>query len=118
MSKNRWNYRIIGLLLGLCISFSGIQISAAEEIVGGQVMTEGEITFYEEPGSSSSVVDSTDQQGSRVDLAHGSSSDTLKPEGRFPSTGERILTISFWLGGVLALLGLILLLLRKEQENE
>ena len=84
-------------------------VSAAENQNGGQVATEGIITFYEdstEPTTDSSKPKPSDSSEPKV----------TKPVGRYPSTGE-IIKGSIGLSGI-ALVALALFIFFKKRKKE
>jgi LPXTG-motif cell wall-anchored protein len=82
-------------------------IVQASEGAGGQVSTTGKISFYEEKTevSSSSTTKTSEVMPPKTS------------EKSFPNTGEQIRKYSLF-GGVLLLLALLLLFLRKHREGE
>lgn len=86
------------LMLWLCLTSTSVQ--AAEDSVGGQVTTDGQITFYEGTESSTNGPDT----GNTKESTPGNVSKELaNVKERLPSTGERV-SESFWLG-IVVLIG-------------
>ncbi|MHC5372254.1 LPXTG cell wall anchor domain-containing protein [Enterococcus sp. LJL120] len=93
-------------------SFGGALLVGAN--AGGQVVNDGEITFYEE-----STTSSTSSTSSSSSSTSSSSNDTLpntQGGGKLPQTGETIRNVSV-LGGVLLLVVLLILLYRRKKKE-
>ena len=102
---------------------AGGNTASAQEGNGGQVQTNGEISFYaDEPLPSSSseppAPSSTQEPSSEAPVPTSSSEPPVtKPAGKYPSTGELVkksLTIS---GGVVLLIGLFLFLYSRKKKE-
>lgn len=98
------------LLLTLAISYP---VTAAANNNGGEVQTDGVISFYEE---SSSTEPSTSTQPS--DSTSSSSAQVAKPVGRYPSTGEMVKTSLVFTGAALVIIGLLLFFWKRKKEKE
>ena len=87
-----------------------------------EVQTNGEITFYEEKSSDSATSSSSTKNSSNSPQpTSGSADGTVKPLGKFPSTGELVkksLTISGVLVVGFAVVFYWLNRKKKEEENE
>ena len=95
-------------LLLVCIGATFITVNASEKI-GGQVRTNGTISFYEEE-KTNPPVDSESSENNDLDAMK-------KPTGNLPSTGDIIGKFRFVGIGLLLLL-LLLFLLRKWTKEE
>lgn len=99
------------------VLFVGVLFSTvpvfAETGVGGQVNTEGKITFYETETSSS---ESQPPQQSSSETA-ASEQAVVKPVGKLPSTGELVKNYGLIGGGLLVLI-LLVFLYKKRQKKE
>ncbi|MGG5343044.1 LPXTG cell wall anchor domain-containing protein [Enterococcus sp. AZ192] len=108
--------KIVSILLSSIIGFSlvGISVSdtyAAENQNGGQVVTDGIITFYE---------DSTEPttEPSKPTPSTPSEPKVEKPVGRYPSTGE-LIKGSIGLSGVaLIVIAVFFFLKKRKKETE
>ncbi|WP_242586799.1 LPXTG cell wall anchor domain-containing protein [Candidatus Enterococcus ikei] len=105
---------IMGLMIVTQFSTS---VNAAENQNGGQVTTEGIITFYEdstEPTTEPPYESTT--ESSKPTLSSSSEPKVVKPVGRYPSTGE-IIKGSIGIGGI-ALVAIALFLFFKKRKKE
>ncbi|MHC5374202.1 LPXTG cell wall anchor domain-containing protein [Enterococcus sp. LJL120] len=106
--------KIMTLLLLLVLgigSFGYNVVGQATANGGGQVVNDGQITFYDEsttPSTSSSISTSSSSSGVLPDTQGG---------GKLPQTGETIRNFSL-LGGALLLAVLLFLLYRRKKEKE
>ncbi|MEI5994537.1 LPXTG cell wall anchor domain-containing protein [Candidatus Enterococcus mansonii] len=115
MNKKRLSILLILLssILGLVVVTQvSLSVHAAENQNGGQVATEGIITFYEdstEPTIESTSTDptSTSQTESKI----------VKPIGRYPSTGEMIKGSVGVIGIVLIVLALFLFFKKSKKKQ-
>lgn len=102
----------------------------AQEGNGGQVQTNGEITFYEDepvPSSSSEPPASSSEEppvSSSVEPVPDSSTPTTpssapatKPPGKFPSTGELVKTSLSISGGILLGIALLFFILKRRKKG-
>ncbi|WP_321384336.1 cell wall protein [uncultured Enterococcus sp.] len=113
--KNKTYYLLLSALLVMIMGGNGFQSVSAE---GGAVQTNGQITFFDETESTDSS-DSTETSSSQLPDAETSGSNlpdnigSLKPEGKYPSTGdlfEKSLSIS---GGIILAAVLLFALFRR-----
>lgn len=91
---------IMGLMITVMVSKNA---SAVENQNGGQVVTEGVITFYEE--SKESTVESSEK------------TKIVKPVGKFPSTGE-IVKGTVGLSGITIIVIVLFLFFKKRKKEE
>ena len=94
------------LFLFVGVSLTGLDIESHAEENGGLVKTNGVVGFYEDSSSSDSTSNSS------------TSSQVIKPTGRFPSTGELMKSGLSIIGFLLLLLILFLLFKRKKERDE
>ena len=99
------------LIMGVILVFGVTGVSAAANGNGGQVATDGVITFYED-----ATVDSSSTTPSRQ-LPNTNTPTTQKPAGRYPSTGE-IVKGAIGFSGVLVVIGACLLYLVKRKRTK
>lgn len=119
MNRKKWLYSSIVLLLWLCVGIGDLQVGVAEEIVGGQVMTEGQITFDKETKPVTPTRPTGPDGNAYSEKDHsGVSSNMAKPVGRFPSMGEQLIKNSLWLGIVLVSIVVLVYFTRKGRRNE
>ncbi|MBO0469961.1 LPXTG cell wall anchor domain-containing protein [Enterococcus sp. DIV0242_7C1] len=99
------------------VLFVGVLFSTstafAESGVGGQVITEGKITFYE---TETSLSESQPPQQSSSEPVTSEKA-VAKPVGKLPSTGELVKNYGL-IGGGLLLLILLVFLYKKRQKKE
>ena len=101
---------------------AGGNTASAQEGNGGQVQTNGEISFYADeplPSSSEPPAPSSTQEPSSEAPVPTSSSElpVTKPAGKYPSTGELVkksLTIS---GGAVVVIALVLFLYSRKKKE-
>ncbi|MFD2307952.1 LPXTG cell wall anchor domain-containing protein [Enterococcus termitis] len=112
--------KIVSILLSSIIGFSliGISVSdtyAAENQNGGQVVTDGIITFYED--STEPTTEPTTEP-SKPTPSTPSEPKVEKPVGRYPSTGE-LIKGSIGLSGVaLIVIAVFFFLKKRKKETE
>ncbi|MGX7149539.1 LPXTG cell wall anchor domain-containing protein, partial [Enterococcus ureasiticus] len=107
---------IMGLMVATQFSET---VNATENQNGGQVTTEGIITFYEdstEPTTEPTTASTTEP--SKPTPSSPSEPKVTKPVGRYPSTGE-IIKGSIGIGGiVLVAIALFLFFKKRKKEQE
>ncbi|OJG25037.1 LPXTG-domain-containing protein cell wall anchor domain [Enterococcus caccae] len=84
-------------------------LNAAAKANGGEVQTNGVISFYE---------DSSSTESSSVPELTTSDSKVAKPVGRYPSTGEMVKTSLVFTGVALVVIVLLLLFWKRKKEHE
>lgn len=92
----------------------------AQEGNGGQVQTNGEITFYEDeplPSSSSEPPVSSEPASSEAPIPSSSEPVIQKPQGKYPSTGE-LVKKSLSISGIALIAIVFLLFLYKRRKKE
>lgn len=90
-------------------------LNAAAKANGGEVQTNGVISFYEE--SSSTEISST-TESSTISEPSTSEPKVVKPVGRYPSTGEMVKTSLVFTGIALVVIGLLLFFWKRKKEHE
>ncbi|OTN88327.1 hypothetical protein A5819_000779 [Enterococcus sp. 7E2_DIV0204] len=103
---------IISFAFALAIVYP---LNAAAKANGGEVQTNGVISFYEESSStepSSSVEPSSGPEPST------SEPKVVKPVGRYPSTGEMVKKSFVVTGIALIVIGLVLFFWKRKKEHE
>lgn len=102
--KEKKKQFIFVLLLGLfLVNYPSISF-AADNSNGGQVTTEGIITFYEETVETSS-------------RSKDSETPTEKPTGKLPSTGELIGSVALFSGVMISFFILFFFLKKRKKEE-
>ena len=109
MNKKRIIIMLASIVCLVAFTPTSLTVTAAENQNGGQVTTEGIITFYE---------DSTERttEPSKPTPSSPSEPKVTKPVGRYPSTGE-IIKGSIGIGGI-ALVAIALFLFFKKRKKE
>ncbi|MCB5953440.1 LPXTG cell wall anchor domain-containing protein [Enterococcus sp. CWB-B31] len=102
----------------MVIGFTVVGNTAFAEGNGGQVQTNGQITFYEDepkPSSSEPPVSSSSQEP--VPSVSSSELPVTKPAGKYPSTGE-LVKKSLSISGAALIVAAFLLFLYKRRKKE
>lgn len=107
------SFLILSFAFVLTLAISNPLNAAANN--GGEVQTSGVISFYEE--SSSTEPSSTTEPSSSTQPSTSSEA-TIKPVGRYPSTGEMVKTSLIFSGAALIIIGLLLFFWKRKKEKE
>lgn len=100
------------------VGFTGLGHFASAEGNGGQVPTNGQITFYEdEPEPSSSEPPASSSSEVPAPSVSSSELPVTKPAGKYPSTGE-LVKKSLSISGAALLAAAFLLFLYKRRKKE
>jgi len=111
--RKKISFLILSFTFVLTLAISYPLNAAANN--GGEVQTSGVISFYEE--SSSTEPSSTTEPSSSTQPSTSSEA-TIKPVGRYPSTGEMVKTSLVFSGAVLIIIGLLLFFWKRKKEKE
>lgn len=113
MNKKRLSILLSSIMSLVVVTQFSSNVNATENQNGGQVTTEGIITFYEE--STEPTTPSTTEP-SKPTPSSPSEPKVTKPVGRYPSTGE-IIKGSIGISGVV-LVAIVLFLFFKKRKKE
>ncbi|MGX7245374.1 LPXTG cell wall anchor domain-containing protein [Enterococcus quebecensis] len=111
MSKKRISMLLSSIMALVVVTQFSSNVNAAENQNGGQVTTEGIITFYED--STEATV-----EPSKPTPTSPTEAKVTKPVGRYPSTGEIVKGTIGISGIVLVVLALFLFLKKRKKEKE
>lgn len=104
------NYLLLSFILILTLVIV-YPLNTFADTNGGELKTEGVISFYEDEPSSTT-------ESSSVSKPQKSGSKTMKPAGRLPQTGEMAKTSLAFTGVAIVVIGLLLFLWKHKKENE
>ncbi|MGX7243859.1 LPXTG cell wall anchor domain-containing protein [Enterococcus quebecensis] len=116
MKKKGWLiYSILSLfIVGTSLITSAREMNAAD---GGEAPTQGEITLFDDSSEAPKTSGSSEVQKSSDSVSGGSSS--VKPKGKFPSTGE-LVKAGLSVGGLtlIAVAGIFLVMQKRNKAQE
>ncbi|MCA5013865.1 MULTISPECIES: LPXTG cell wall anchor domain-containing protein [unclassified Enterococcus] len=118
--KKRIKYMIISFAFVLTLAVV-YPLNAAANANGGELKTDGVISFYEDSSSTeptSTTPPSSTTEPSSVPEPSTSEPKVVKPVGRYPSTGEMVKTSLVFTGAALIVIGLLLFLWKRKKDNE
>lgn len=102
------------LVLTLALGYPSNTLAKAN---GGEVQTNGVITFYTESSTTEPTTEPTSEPDKK-DPPKTSEPKVAKPVGRYPSTGEMVKTSFVFAGAALVIIGLLLFFWKRKKDQE